>query len=527
MSMTSLFSAPVRAIMRRFSRQLENRDAVGDMLPFDWEWEERRDAYSEWAKLHANTVYDDAADGGSMELILTDVIGREESSGEMIVGYENPLRAICEAYQNVFRGVWGRDFWPMSADGDEMLQTSSGLYRALAAVWKESSLDNKKQVMQTFAPLFGTVGLRISAYASTGVARIAIDHPGRIVDFDEDEDGRCTAVLLEYSELAGPLGRERRVDSVRDFMDDRIIRRERNGNLEFEVQNALGVCPYVVLRHSDTGGEFGAPAFFGSEKIIHHINWRITRQDTCVDRNEFPTWFITGSGDAPERISLTGDHAIYCKTDVDVPSPTVNAMTPNIQHGEHRAFYADLIERLKSRQPELILNDLKALSGQSGETIAQLLKPVAQRIELARSNYEHAVIRAMKIAVAWKVLLGAADVGSGSGNTEAAIRSLSATEADWTFNARSALPESPFDVVKREEAETWRRSRNIADASAAVFVSEREKLRIAGYDEKRIADIEKEVGEQDVIPTDDADDVPFQGADDADDDPAENDASAR
>lgn len=514
--MPFIWPAAVRRIMSRWTRQLSNMSEADDMQPFDWEWDERRGQYEVWWKLYSNEAYMKASDGGYREEILQTVIGREDYNNEIIAGYVNPVRTIVDCYQNVFRGVWGRDFWPMQEDGDEALASESLMYQTLSDIWRRSNLDTSKQLMQLFGPLYGTVGLRISANPETLVSRIQVEHPARIIDFDEDEDGNVTAVELQYSELTGPIGKNRVTTKVREILDKTRFIRERNGVNELDTPNALGVCPYVIIRHTDVGSEFGVPAFFGSETLLHLINWRVSRQNENIDQNEKPRWFVTGAGKAPISFDLGGTKALYAEASSEVPTPTATAMTPAVQHDQHRGYWEALYEKLKERQPEIVVSDIKALSGQSGETIAQLLKPVAERIELARANYEDGVCRALRLATAWRVLMGAADIGFGSGEISAAMRGMNETEGRFTFNERPALALSPYDLIKQAEAETARRKRNIEDANAAgTFVSSTEQLRIAGYSEEEIAGIESEVSDQDVIPTDDEDDVPFQRSNDA------------
>jgi hypothetical protein len=76
----------------------------------------------------------------------------------------------------------------------------------------------------------------------------------------------------------------------------------------------------------------------------------------------------------------------------------------------------ELISTLMERQPELLISALKALSGQSGETIAKLLIPAEAKIEHAKANYEHALKRAMQIGLSEGVRLGLWDLGTGTGH---------------------------------------------------------------------------------------------------------------
>ncbi len=498
------FGKRIFSLFDRYVRRAGNASVSNDPRPFDWEWDERKDQYQTWDKLWANTILLPQNLGGMREIILRDIIGRDTTL--TVNGYYSPVETIVAAYQNVFRGVWGRDIWATTPDNDEF-DPESKLYQTLSKVWRWSNLDTSKQVIQHHAALYGTVGLRVVASPETKRVRISYDHPGRIVDFDEDDEGNVTAVLLEYDELAGALGRDRHSVRVREELTARMFTREVDGKRVSETENALGICPYVIMRHRDIGAEYGVPAFYGSENILHLINWRISRQDRSIDRNGFPRWFGSGAGNAPTEVNLGEDSMVYVKTMEGQPPPALEPLVPNIKQGDNREFWVKLIDLLKGRQPELALGDIEALSGQSGETIAKLLVPAATRVLEARALYEDAFIRGMKIAMGWMSMLSLADIGIGASTQGRAASVIRDDAFAFTFNARSALPETPYDLLSSIEADTKRRDLDIAAAAeAGDDVSHRERLRIMGYGETEIDKILKEKREQDVVADGDDDD---------------------
>jgi hypothetical protein len=107
---------------------------------------------------------------------------------------------------------------------------------------------------------------------------------------------------------------------------------------------------------------------------------------------------------------------------------------------------ADSISQAKMTQTwiEDMLPELKAsqgafLSGQSGETIAELRKPAEDRLSLARNNYEDALSRADKIALSYGILLELWNLGTGMGSREAADKAYQSGLEDHTFNDRPLM----------------------------------------------------------------------------------------
>jgi hypothetical protein len=76
------------------------------------------------------------------------------------------------------------------------------------------------------------------------------------------------------------------------------------------------------------------------------------------------------------------------------------------------------------------------LSGQSGETIAELRKPSSDLIATGRVNYEDGLIRAQMQALSVGILYDMWDLGTGMGSREAADRAYMGGFEDHKFNSR-------------------------------------------------------------------------------------------
>ena len=310
-----------------------------------------------------------------------------------------------------------------------------------------SNLDTEKQVMQERAAKLGNVGIRVHAKRGPtpedSRVFLTFDHPAKILDYDDDTQGNITSILLEYTRIEGPLGEDREEHVYREWLTKESFRVERDGEAFGEVvPNLLGVCPYVLLFHRTGGGEWGRPAHHGAETVVHEINALIARHKRLMHRHSYPKWFATGSGPEPDTISFGEEKVLYARQGGDDVTPRLVPMVTELQHTEIRQFWLELIKLLGERQPELMLYQLRALSGMSGETIAQLLKPTETVIELAKRHYEHVLVRAVQIALSWGVLLRKWDLGTGMGSPANAERAFRTGRENFAFDPRPSLPQS-------------------------------------------------------------------------------------
>jgi hypothetical protein len=141
--------------------------------------------------------------------------------------------------------------------------------------------------------------------------------------------------------------------------------------------------------------------------------------------------------------------------------------------------------------------------------LAQVLKPVEAAVLRARRTYESSVISALQIALSSGVLLGLWDLGTGKGTADAADRAYDdgqGVEA-FRFADRPAIAPTPQQQLVTAQASVADKQAKATLAKTAVVVSDRERLRLAGYSDADIEVIESEKAEQDTLAEDDPADV--------------------
>lgn len=462
------------------------------------EWQKdpasRESLYTINQLMYDGAVYYSRQNGGCLEDILRDYCNVTTTAKGRIIPHFLPVKEIVDFYGFVMPGTWGEEIRPVLQDkttdpvDDKFLAT-------LTTIWRDSNLNSEKSRITKLASLFGTVGLRVPRIAgasedgSGDKVIIQPDEPSRIFNPEEDAAGNCVSVVLKYKI---PVNRGTSVDpewedaEVVEIINKDEFSRKINGKEQVpkdDRRNTFGFCPYVLLRHEDNGTIWGDYAFKGSESQIHNINWRITRQGTSIDRTQFSNWFFTAGGPKPVEIDLgDGQKAQYTQTAQGTPPPSAEAIVPKIDQASATNYVLELMAMMRSRQPELIFNDVKLLSGLSGESIAQILTPAKKAILDVRPNYDHAFIRALQMATSIRADLGLSDMGS---NGDELYKS---GKLAFAFAKRDPLPQTDYQRQAQAAADNAPRAAKFANAKALQGIGgdDRSLLEEAGYTEEQI-----------------------------------------
>lgn len=435
-------------------------------------WEDRHASYLLWDAYYANTVYDTLGDGGQRENINR-LLGNAAAAD--LAGLYNPVASVVDLYLSVFAGAFGGEI-----RAEPQGVATAALIDAIEQIWRWSNLTIEKQPLCRFAATHGTAGLRIVARNAPDARMrrvwIKSEHPRTIRDVELDERGNVTAIQLEYDLTTG-LAENAQTIRVREELDKESFRTWRimggtlipfdliamvdNGPLA-RYDNALGIVPYVLLRHEHIGETWGRNAFYKQHGPIDRLNALISHIDVQIHRHVRAKWLIAASGGAPTSIDLGDLSVAYVDTRASASPPMAQALVAPLDLSGALAQARLQMDAIEDGLPELKATQGKFLAGQSGETIAELRKPAEEKIALARANYEDALIRAQQIAVSWGVLLGLWNVGTGMGDRAAAEAAYHDGYEDHRFNARPLLamgsgksepiqPPAPQDMRQQNE----------------------------------------------------------------------------
>lgn len=439
--------------------------AIGRMLRAGpeqtaWAWSDRQSAYNLYDAYYGNHVYLPQSEGGQRENVNA-TLGN--ASAADLAGIYNPVAAVVDLYLQVFGGTFKGPNDDPATDTDDDIRAigAAETVAALDRIYRWSNLTIEKQPLCRYAATDGLCGLRIVARDDPDPARrrvyIKPEHPRAIRDVAVDDRGNVTAIELEY-DLTRGIGEAAETITVREVMTKAEIAtyRVNNGILQpldlaawqagensgpnAAYPNALGVVPYVLLRHEYDGGIWGRNAFYRARVPIDRLNALLTHIAIQIHDHVRVTWMVAASGEAPVEFDFSGRKVLYVDTTRSGGTPpAIEALVAKLDLTGARQEAELQLSIIEDMLPELKATQGRYLSGQSGETIAQLRAPARDRLRLARSNYEDALIRASQIALSWGVLLDLWDLGAGSGTREAADRSYQSGAEDFTFNDRPIL----------------------------------------------------------------------------------------
>jgi hypothetical protein len=477
------------------------RQAFGSWIGADNEstnLDERRGLYEYLWNCYANQQYDRARFKGSLDYV-NETLG-EAAAGDL-AGLFNPVERIVETnVSNIFNGAFGDEIrinpFIGSEENPQRRTVNPAIIAPLHQIFGWSNLTIENKTLTRYGAIFGTCGIRVVARVGRDYPNdrleerrvyLQFEHPGQIIGQLTDARGNVTQSLTENQRREGDLSAQDGEANVTeytvrtlatktefatfrkqqggwfgggDFVPFDEISGQENGRFA-RYPNALGVCPYVVAHHRRIGGLWGAWAFYGQMRKIDILNALVAHINRQIFRHVNATYLISGTGPAPKEIDFSGGSYLYHRRrGDDSKGIDFQALVTNLKLDDAITHAKFLLSEIRDALPELKATDGEYLSNQSGETVAQLRLPAEQKILEARTLYEDGLIRALKIALSYGILLGLWNrelrVSPDRAGAELAFRR---GQLDFQFNTRPALP-----VTTRERLELEQMESDVADA---------------------------------------------------------------
>lgn len=436
----------------------------GTLNQTGWTWDERRNLYALNDAYYANTAYDRTSVGGYRDALNAE-LGNAQAAD--LSGLYNPVKAVVDLYLHIFRGRFGKDITitPTGSGGERLTQ-------AIADVWRWSNMTVEQKRLCRLPALHGMCGIRIVGRDSDDPAMrrvyLKVEHPRTIRDMQLDDRGNVQRIQLEYTVRAG-LGEDAKDIEIQEELTPETIRtwRDTGSNvlLPFDLQafqadgspldkiddekyatgagadyeNPLGVTPYVVAYYDEDEGLWGVNAWSDARGAIDRYNALLSHIDIQVHQHVRATWLVAAGGQAPTEMNFSGNKIIYANTSGGQSPPVIQPLIANLDLTGAIMQSKEQLTAIEDMLPELKATRGKFLSGQSGETIAELRKPAEDALGLARASLEDALGRAQQIAVSWGIMLGVWNIGTGTGDRDAAERAFREGYEDHEFNPRPLL----------------------------------------------------------------------------------------
>jgi hypothetical protein len=457
------FLNPLALISRIFSPDINisGSNRPNAILPVD-----RRQVYKLLDAYYNNTQYNREIWHGSL-----DYINRElgEAAARDLAGIFNPIERGTELYaQNIFAGSFGDEIVVDDVVGpkNKPRPINQKIIDPLEQIWDWSNFNSgEKERYPRIGSLFGTVGIRVVARVGKKfpnddpkerIVYIQFEHPSIIEDYVKNQQQEITQILTIHFELEGDIdintSQTRQFNTYKTLMTETQFETLRNNepfnevvdDIDYEfatTANTLGKVPYVLNFHRKLEGPWGAWWFMGSENPIDRLNSLIAHINRQIIRHVKVKWVMASKGNPPREFNFSDTSVLFIKL---LPEQTGNdtfikPLVADLNLGDAISEAKFMLAELRDRMPELKAIDGDFLSNTTGQTVAQLRIPAIDRLKVARSNYESNLIKAQKLALAYGVLLGIWDVGTGAGTIEAVNEASEKRLFDHKFIKREYL----------------------------------------------------------------------------------------
>lgn len=395
----------------------------------------RRRVYALNQMYYDNTVYNRLRDKGAIEYV-NETLG--DLKADDLTGAFNPVERAVELYANnlfnrrfdalidsvVNRGITRRE-----------RPVNETILDPLSQIAEWSNLDIELTDFGRLTALQGTTGIRVVARVGANYPNdlledrrvyIQFEHPSMIAGVVQDDRGNVTQALTEQVRVEGNLDIENVIGAdlgvrsytyrtlltksefrvTRDNQPYDDIAKSQTGTYAQRLPNILQVTPYVLARHRKLGGVWGAWCHFGKEPMINKCNALAAHIDRQIGRHVNVTTVVAAKGEPPKEYDFSGRRLVHIKLTEGATPPAFTQLVSNLSLADAITKLKTNLGELRDALPELHAVDGDFLSGQSGETVAQLRLPASQRILAVRKLQYDSLKRALKIALSWGVLLG-------------------------------------------------------------------------------------------------------------------------
>jgi len=370
--------------------------------------------------LYQNSIFDDATIWGAYR--------RKYGLYRYIRPLYNPTRRLVDFYSGiVYPGVLATDgkrlpdgtslAIPLADDIDPKLRD------AIGQLWQWSNWQVGKSLMVRYGAALGDVAIEVVDEVDRGKVTFAILWPGWITALDLDGTGNVKAYTIEY-EAVDADGRgytyRKMVDgeSIAEYKDDALYQYDEN--IDAERDNPYGFAPLVWCKHTDLGGDHGAPAIRNINKIDEMNEIASHAHDRAHAVLSSPI-MVAGKGVQALTDAVTEGKRPATQ---DLTNPTGGResvkilrsddggmSTVELPEGEALNYMAKLLAEIEGDHPELTMySELRAMSQVTGPGAAIMVGDAAAHIQEARANYDQQTIKLHQMAIAiagWRISTGA------------------------------------------------------------------------------------------------------------------------
>jgi hypothetical protein len=330
----------------------------------------------------------------------------------------NPTTRLVNFYAGqVYPGVLSEDGSKLP-DGVPLAipfsdDTSPALRSAIAQIWQWSNWQQKKAVEVRYCAALGSVLVEVEDDLDRGKVCLSVCWPGTVVDLDLDNAGNVKSYTIEYYTYEDGVGQYRYKKTVdqqyfRYFKDDEPF----DYGYGAVVENPYGFVPAVWIKHSDMGGDHGAPVISGTMGKIDELNNLASHVHDQIHKvigapllisskskitNLFSTQkrgptsdFLEPSTDQESVLMLAGPEDAKAQT-----------LAGDLNLADAALHMDRIITEIENDHPELsFYKELRTMSQVTGPGAQRMMGDVEQLVIEAQAGYDLQNIKLFQMAVA-------------------------------------------------------------------------------------------------------------------------------
>lgn len=289
---------------------------------------------------------------------------------------------------------------------------------ALAALWKSSGMQTKKDLMTLWGSVLGDVVIRVNDDPIKEEVSLSVVHPAHLSYVELDAQGNVKEYFYEEERIdpERPEGDQKVTYGEKAENEDGVVTYQtfRNGRpfawdeeQGEEWTEMYGFVPMVLVKHNDVGMDWGWSELHAIRTKFHEADDLASKLSDHVRKHVDPAWLFSGvkSSDVTkvQKETPTQDRPEPGRDDIPVLYGPVGAQaTPlvsNLSIADVVTHLREILKEIERDHPELQMDIWSVQGDVSGRALRTARQRAETKVNERRPNYEDALVRAQMMAM--------------------------------------------------------------------------------------------------------------------------------
>lgn len=344
---------------------------------------------------------------------------------------------------------------PIQTDSEQLL-------RSIQRLWDDSQWVVNKDIFSLYGVVMGDVGLRAIDDPAAKKVRMAVVHPGTIVDLVKNADGDTTYYRIEETR-EDPRGGSRDVvyAEIAEIVNGAVHYTTLLDNSLFEWNGvaaewdvASPFIPFRLVQHNNVGLSWGWSELHAAMSKFREGDDLASKLSDQIRKSVDSPWFFAGVNKPTTTPRTAGDASTAQKPDpgreeipaiyASNPAARAQAMVGPLDIPGAMQHLSGLLGIIEDEYPELRAERLRLNGDVSARALRLAQQPAEAKIKMRRAHYDAGLARVQAMAVCMGGQLGYAGYeGFNYGSFE--------TEAKHAIADRAVFNVTKFDKLDEEK----------------------------------------------------------------------------